>query len=118
MNSKGFTLVEVLSAVTIMVLITIIAVPTSIRFIEKGKNQQYQILEDQIIGAASKYYIKHKDEGKCISLDKLINDIDDKFLDGTTIIDPRDNTALTDKVKVTIADSKVTYELVSSSTCS
>jgi len=111
-NNKGFTLVEVLATVTIMVIITLIAVPTSIRFIERGKNQQYEILEDQIISAASKYYVKHKDEGKCIELDVLINDIDEKYVEGTSIIDPRNNDVLTNKVQVTVIGTKITYELV------
>lgn len=112
-NNKGFTLIEIIATITLMLLITIIAVPTSIKFIERGKNQQYDLLESQIISAASKYYIKHKSE-KCISLDKLIKDIDDKFIDGTKIIDPRNNAELIDVVEVTIDGNKVTYDLVSS----
>jgi len=110
-NNRGFTLVEVLAAVTIMLMITVIAIPTSMKFIEKGKNQQYDILEDQILSAASKYYIKHKDT-KCIELNNLINDIDDKYIEGSNVIDPRSNEILTSKVKVTVDENKVKYELV------
>lgn len=117
MNNRGFTLVEVLSAVTIMVLIAIIAVPASMRFIEKGKNEQYNILESQIISGANKYYIKHKNV-KCISLDKLVNEIDDKFIKEDKIIDPRNNAELKGIVEVKIEDKKTNYKLVSNSdTC-
>ena len=49
MNNKGFTLVELLAAVTIMLMITMIAIPTSMKLIERGKQKQYDILESQII---------------------------------------------------------------------
>jgi len=112
MKNKGFTLAEVLASVTIMLMITIIAVPTSMKFIEKGKNQQYEMLEDQILSEASKYYIKHKDN-KCIELSHLINGIDDKFLDGNKIIDPRNNKELKGIVEVRINENKVKYNLIS-----
>lgn len=110
-NNKGLTLIELILTVTIMLIITIIAVPTSIQFIKRSKTQQYSTLESQILSAASKYYIKHKDT-KCIELNNLVNDIDEKYLDGSNIIDPRDNSILTDKVKVTINGKTIKYELV------
>ena len=119
MNKKGFTLIELIATITIMVMITIIAIPTSIKFIEKGKQNQYDILEDQIISAANKYYINHKDD-KCITIDELkntnlLNEVDDKFINNLgNIINPKTNKTLNEQVKVTINGNKVTYKLVAS----
>lgn len=115
MNKKGFTLVEVLAAVTIIVLITIIAVPTSIKFIERGKNEQYDILEGQIISAANKYYIKHKNE-ICLTLDTFINEIDDKFIKENKIIDPKTNKELIGRVEIIVDENNVEYNLIKEET--
>ena len=46
----------------------------------------------------------------------MVNDIDDKFLDGGNVIDPRNNKELVGLVEVTIDGQKVKYELVHEST--
>ena len=92
-SNKGFTLVELIATVTIMLLITVIAIPVSMNFIEKGKQKQYDILEDQIISAADKYYINHKDT-TCIEIEKLLNDIDDKFINENEVKNPKDNSTI------------------------
>lgn len=115
-NNKGFTLIEAIAAVTIMLLITLIAIPTSKHYIDRGKNQQCQILKDQIISAGSKYYINHKNDTS-ISIEELknanlLNEIDDKFIDSNKIINPKTNTELTEQINVTVDGSgKVTYNL-------
>ena len=43
MNKKGFTLIELIVTIALVAMLFIIAIPTSIKFIERGKNQQYQI---------------------------------------------------------------------------
>ena len=55
-NNKGFTLVELIATVTIMLLITIIAIPTSMNFINRGKTTQYNQIKSEIEQAADKYY--------------------------------------------------------------
>lgn len=115
MNKKGFTLVELLVTITIMLLITIIAVPTTMRFVKNGKQKQYDILHSQIVSAASKYHIKHKDE-TCIEFEKLINEIDDKYIKEGKVIDPRNNSNLKGMIEVVIEGDKVTYKLITEST--
>lgn len=95
-NKKGFTLVELIATVTIMLLITIIVTPNIMNYFNKGKNEKYKLLEAQILSAAESYYLKNKDsvasnENK-ISLGNLINDIDDEFKDDNgNIINPNNS---------------------------
>ena len=116
MNKKGFTLVELLATITIMLIIASIAIPTGIKFIQRADKKQYEILEKQIVSAASKYYVNNKNE-KCIELDKLKNNIDEKYLnEAGDVINPNNNKVLNKKVKVNTTGNKTTYELVNSCT--
>ena len=117
-NNKGFTLVELIATVTIMLLITTIAIPTSMHFINKGKQNQYDQVRLEIEQAADKYYKQHKDSisfsgtTASISLTNLTNLIDDQFKNETgKIIDPRNKEkCLTGNVTVTKSGSRVEFK--------
>jgi len=94
-SKKGFTLVEIIATITIMLLITIIVTPNIITYIDRGKDRQYEQLESQIISAAKDYYIKNKDSvasnSNQIPLNNLTNKIDEEFIKSGEIIDPRNS---------------------------
>jgi len=94
-NEKGFTLIELIATVAIMLIIVSIAIPTSIKFINDGKEREYELIVDKIEIAAQEYYRENNVENE-ISLDKLINyiDLDQKYFDDNKIIDPRNGEKL------------------------
>lgn len=51
LNNKGFTIIEVFAAITILSLLIIITVPSVNRLIDKNNQKNYEILEDGIINA-------------------------------------------------------------------
>ena len=56
LNNKGFTLVEVLVTVGIIVLISVIAVPNVLRALNSGREQSYNIMVQSIKTAAINLY--------------------------------------------------------------
>lgn len=111
-NKKGFTLVELIATVSIMLLITVIVTPNIMKQMEKGKERQYEQLKNQIISAAQNYYIKHKDTTS-ISLTNLKNEIDDEFIDeNNNIVDPQTGKCLGGSVSVNRSGQNVTYSYI------
>jgi len=109
-NKKGFTLVELIATITIMLLITVIVTPNIIKYVDRGKDRQYEQLESQIISAAKDYYIKNKDDGTSIPLSELINEIDEEFIKNGKIIDPRNSgKCLTGNVIVELNGQRINY---------
>lgn len=114
LNKKGFTLVELLATVAIMLLITAIAIPLSMNYINKGKETEYQLVADEIIQATDKYYKEHKDEieipGK-ISLNAIAVYVDEQYKNNDgEIIDPRDKSKpLEGNVCLTKSENRINY---------
>ncbi len=113
-NNKGFTLVELLATVTIMVLIISIAIPTTMKYISRGKEAQYNQIKSEIEQAADKYYRQHKDNvGVAISLDKLLNAnlIDDQYeRKNNKLVDPRNKgKCLSGTVNITKNSNRVEF---------
>ena len=95
-NKKGFTLVELIATVTIMLLITIIVTPNIMNHFNKGTDEKYKLLEAQILSAAESYYLKNKDSvadnGNKIPLSSIINEIDEEFRnENDKIINPKNS---------------------------
>ena len=55
MNEKGFTLVEVLAVIVILSVIMSIMIPNVYHLIQKGKNDNYDALKNNIVIAAKNY---------------------------------------------------------------
>ena len=78
MNNKGFTLIEVVTAVVIMSLLGTIAVTSMMSVLKSGNDKYYKNQEDMVIMAAKEYYSDHKGElpiesdTSTITLDELI----------------------------------------------
>ena len=78
MNNKGFTLIEVVTAVVIMSLLGTIAVTSMMSVLKSGNDKYYKNQEDMVIVAEKEYYSDHKGElpiesdTSTITLDELI----------------------------------------------
>lgn len=73
LNNKGFTLVELLAVVVILLAISVIAISSISAAIERNKEKQNEAKIDVIISYAKLYYDEHRntETDKCIELDKL-----------------------------------------------
>ena len=54
-NNKGFTLVELLATVTILGILSVIAISSVSGLLEKGRTEHYKTIEKQMIQAAKSY---------------------------------------------------------------
>lgn len=75
-NNKGFTLVELLAVLVIMIAIASIAIPTINSSLERSKNNQNQKRIKILESAAELYVSEHKNtfDGVCIALSLLKNE--------------------------------------------
>ena len=55
MNKKGFTIVELLVTVALLAIISIISVISITSFINKNKENNYEILKNTILEASKEY---------------------------------------------------------------
>lgn len=71
MNSKGFTLTELLVTIVVMGIITGLAFPSIRKLQEENKNEEFKAYEKVVINAAKVYMDTYSNEinnGKCLSL--------------------------------------------------
>lgn len=76
LNKKGFTLVELLAVLVILIAITSIAIPTINSALERSKGKQNEQRIRIIESAAELYVSEHKNTlgGECIKVDTLKNE--------------------------------------------
>lgn len=112
LNNKGFTLVEVLAVLVILVAITVIAIPTITSSMERTKEKQNDAKKEMLASYAEEYVEDHrneiyenlklKDYTSCyISIETLKDggylpdgiefDIDGKYIDGYILFDSENN---------------------------
>ena len=96
LNNKGFTLVEVLVTVGIIVLISVIAVPNVLRALNSGREQSYNIMVQNIKTAAINLYEE-----------VYSNDL----LDDDTVIYKYNDNGERDGNKVVISSNSITVNL-------
>ena len=85
LNKKGFTLVELLAVVVILLAISVIAVSSISAAIERNKAKQNEAKKEIIISYAKLYYDSHKnsESDKCINFSQLdLGDSESKDADG------------------------------------
>lgn len=118
-NNKGFTLIELIATITIMLLIVGIAIPTSINFINRGKNNEFELIKDKILVAASEFYKENKinfnGTDNILSIEDLLDyiDLDKKYFKDNRIIDPREkNKCLNSQVELSIESGLETLDKV------
>ena len=87
LNNKGFTLVELLGVIIILMAILYVAIPSLTSSVERSKRKQFEQKKELIISAGELYISDIKTtKRKCkITLDKLKNE---DYLSGITIINP------------------------------
>lgn len=73
LNKKGFTLVELLAVVVILLAISVVAVSSISSAIERNKEKQNESKEEIILSYAKLYYDSHKNSETdgCIDLNLL-----------------------------------------------
>ena len=75
-NNKGFTLVELLAVLVIMIAIASIAIPTINSSLEWSKNNQNEKRKKILESAAELYVSEHKNsfDGTCIKIGTLVSE--------------------------------------------
>ncbi|MDD3453798.1 MAG: type II secretion system protein [Bacilli bacterium] len=63
MKKKGFTLIELLAVVILLSIITVIAVPITLSYVEKSKKSAYQVSVQNIFDAAKIYITSLEEDG-------------------------------------------------------
>lgn len=109
LNNKGFTLVELLAVLVILIAIMSIAIPSISSSLERSKDKQNEARQKVLESAAELYVTDHKNNitsSCCISLDKLksenyvdddaINDADGNKFDGGIKYNKETNTYVYD----------------------
>lgn len=88
-NNKGFTLIEILAAVTIMGILAGVAVPAVMRYVDKSRKQSYESMEKSLYDAAKNYVMNEEIDipstGYVLSASDLMNE---KYLE--SLEDPVD----------------------------
>lgn len=87
LNKKGFTLVELLAVVVILLAISVIAVSSISAAIERNKAKQNDAKIEIILSYAKLYYEEHKNSASaCIDLDDLdLSEEEETDADGNEI---------------------------------
>lgn len=112
--NKGFTLVEIIGVITLLAIISLIALPPIVNQLNKKKTEMYEAL-DQTVYAASNLYIqnnKSKFSDESDHYIKVQTLVDGDYLD-SSIFDHYDSSEC---VKATFDINKYTYSLVSTCT--
>ena len=116
MKKKGFTLIELLGAITLVAVISLLAIPPIINQINKSKetlsDSLLQIIynaTDLYVNAYNKDYIKEEGNVYCVTLKELV---DNDFLQ-EPIIDPKSNStiSLDKKVEASVVSGNYNYKM-------
>ena len=124
MKNKGFTLIELMGAIVILLLLVLIIFPSIINVIKKTGGEIDTATKALIIDATKSYIEDKKDienynltEGNiyCIQIQKLIegNYLIDNLKTGANLND----FDITRYVKVTVEDDKYNYTILDNSNC-
>jgi len=90
-NNKGFTLVEIIVTIGLLLLIATVTVPSIITIQNKNKNKNYENLKETIITAAENYYQNNLDLGSSDKCHITLQDLANKNLIKTPIKNPKTN---------------------------
>ena len=83
MNKKGFTLVELVVTIAILVTVTLVAVPSIANMTNRNKQKQKDRIEQLILDAKDTYFSFNESEST-VTVSKLINE---KLIDENSISD-------------------------------
>ncbi len=110
MNRRGFTLIEVILVLVIIVMLSLILIPNVMLFVGKNDKDMCNKMKDNFISAAKMYVSENKYElgfscsnnSKSISLQTLI--------DAGKLTSPIENPVTKEKVDASKIDVKVTFD--------
>lgn len=91
LNNKGFTLVELLAVLVILIAIMSIAIPSISSSLERSKSKQNEARKKVLESAAELYVTDHKNKitsSCCLDLEKLV---EEKYVDEDAIKDADGN---------------------------
>ena len=81
-NNKGFTLIEILAAVTIMGILAGVAVPAVMRYVDKSRKQSYEAMEKSLYDAAKNYVMNEEIDIPSTGKDLYASDLmNEKYLE-------------------------------------
>lgn len=111
MNKKGYTLVELLATITIILLLALIAVPIVMDLVNDNRIRGYKEIERRLEEAAGKYivekYVSSESETIQITKDELI---DAKYID--EVYDLKDNSECEAYVNVSNLSGIAEFQVV------
>ena len=97
LNNKGFTLVELLATVVILLAISTIAVTSISAAMDRQNEKKDKEMLNMIISYGRLYIEEHKNRISCVSID----DLQDEYnLDDSVLKKSTDNTTLTGVIKL------------------
>ena len=102
-NNKGFSLIELLGAITILGIITTFAIITYSRYIEQSRKKSYKIMRESAISATEEYLLDHPTSSNVSVTFKEL--VDGEYLENAD--DPSD-TSTDCKGKVTVIENDAT----------
>ena len=115
--NKGFTLVEIVVTIAIMLIVVSIAVPSAINLSNKSKQRSYELQVKEIETSAKSYVLDNKnkwnvstigDSEYCFSLEDLENA--EYIEDLEELINPLTSSKFTGSVNIKVVDGKLKYE--------
>ena len=121
MKKNGFTLIELVITVAIMLALVGIAVPSTISLVNKSKNKSRDLQIEEFLSSAENYVIDNKSKWNmssigtntyCFSLDDLVVENYIKEIP----IDPVTEEKFIGSINIFVKDSKINYEY-SEDTC-
>ena len=119
--NKGYTLIELLGVILILVLLTALVLPNVMNSIKSSTNKNDELIEDIIISSAKLYMSDNYSDMKiddgftyCISLSTLVKD---GYLETPIKYNNMDDVTGIMSVKVTYTN-KYSYAIVDKSACS
>ena len=103
---NGFTLIELLAVITILSIIATITLFATGTILKDAKESLSETQKAKLVEAAKMYYLENS-TASYVCVDDLI---DDGYLEGTTVLDPKDKTEIHGFILITKSTNKVTYE--------
>jgi len=73
LNNKGFTLVELLGVLSVLILILLIAIPSIVSTYERNKNKINEEKKEIIFSATEIYVSKYKEDREKLNYDSFLN---------------------------------------------
>ena len=113
MNKKGFTLIELIVTIALLAIIVLIAVPAINGMIDKNKENNCQVLKDNIIKASelyisdNRYSINWRNNETTVGLSQYR-----EYLN-TSIVNPCDNSYYSGDIQVRFRNNNGNIKVVS-----